>query len=105
MKEYYLKVKIDGDTILIASLKNSWKASEVYDRILNGIPNAYRGGQSLMDTIGDYFLTLVIVEGGDLIYLLSKVREDLERVLKLKPEEVKLALTNISIKEPYRQIF
>jgi hypothetical protein len=106
MKEYVITIKIDVDTIGIAVNKNRLTPFDVYRIIWSSIRNAYRHAEtSYPVSIGDYSLEVPLMEGGDLLILLAQIREDLEHNLKLKPEEVKLALISIKDKETKRQIF
>jgi hypothetical protein len=110
-KQYIITVKIDDDTIGRAKfskvVKSANQVSEFIHEALamSGIP--YRGAIETFvnqSTLGFSF-QFVFVEGGNLIKVLSGIKENLRLRLKMKPEEIGLALTSIVDKETNNPIF
>lgn len=111
MKEYIITIKIDDDTIGRATNNKTIKSPNGIGEIihealaLSGLP--YRGTVETFSgkTTDGFSFYFEFVEDGNLVKLLSKIKENLGLKLKMPQEEVKLALISIKEKETSRQIF
>lgn len=100
-KEYIITVKIGADTIgkgkYSKVLESADQLSDIMHEALARVGMPVRGAveTGVNQNLFEYSFKFVFVEGGNLIKVLSGIRENLRLRLKMKPEDIELSLTSI----------